>query len=205
MKLSALTASKGTLSIHYLGFALLAPICALLGVGLAPNINWFHAGLLCIALYITYSIAHAVHDYGHADSSYKTLSRKGLKILAVVLAMISAGFIVYFILAISLWILAFAAVIPLVVLYRKGLVYSPLCFSGGLAVCVLGGYFVMAETLSLQSILLALFIFIFATAGIKMYKVDEWGGVQGKEYEGVLTWLGLLVLSLLPLMVALLI
>ena len=214
MKLSALTYSKGTLSPHYLAFALLAPISALMGIGLAPSINWFYAVLLCIALYITYSIAHCVHDIGHADSSYKTLSRKGLKILAIVLSIMSAGFIVYFTVAISLWILAFAAAIPLCVLYRRGLVYSPFCFSGGLAVCVLGGYFVMTETISLPAVLMAIFILLFGHAGLMLYKIDEWAtqsvgvvptnSISKESYSRAVNYLSILVLSLAPLTIALL-
>jgi len=213
MKLSALTYSKGTLSAHYLAFALLAPISALMGIGLAPNINWFLAGLLCIGLYITYSIAHVVHDLGHADSSYKTPSRKGLKILAIILSIMSAGFIAYFTMEVSLWILAFATTIPLCVLYRRGLVYSPFCLSGGVAICVLGGYFVMAQTISLPAMLMALFIFILGYAGLMLYKLDEWMGksvgvvptncVSKEDYSRAVNYIGLIVLSLVPLTLAL--
>jgi len=193
---------------------LLAPISALMGIGLAPNINWFHAGLLCIALYVTYSIAHPIHDLGHADSSYRTLSRRGLKILAIILSIMSAGFIAYFTIAISLWVLAFAAVIPLCVLYRRGLIYSPFCLSGGLAVCVLGAYFTQELTLSLPATMMAFFIFLLGYAGLMLYKIDEWaveraGVVQtnfiSKEnYSRAVNYIGLIVLSLVPLTLALL-
>lgn len=214
MKFTALKASKGTLSAHYIAFSLLAPICCLMGIGLAPSINWFHTSLLCVAALVTYTIAHCVHDLGHATSEYKTLSRKGLKILGITLAIISAGFMAYFAISVSLWVLAFAAVIPLVVLYRKGLVYTPFCFSGGLAVCVLLGHFIMSESLSLPAILMALFVLLLAHSGIMIYKLDEYsierrGAVEinrisQETYGKVLQWIGLLAMSLIPLMAALL-
>jgi hypothetical protein len=209
MKLSALTYSKGTLSPHYLVFAfLLGPIPTLLGAALAPNINWFHAVLLSVGVYITYTIAHCVHDLGHATPEYRTLSPGGLKILAVILAILSIGFIVYFTIAVSLWVLAFGAVIPLCVLYRRGLIYSPFSLSGGTAICVLGGYFIMTETLSLPAILMALFVMLFGHAGLLLYKMDEWlteSPVINQElYSRAVNYLGLMLFAFVPLTIALL-
>lgn len=217
LKLKALPASKGTTSIHYLGFSLLAPLCILFGTALAGGINWLYAALACLGALAVHTIAHSVHDLGHSDSSYQTLSPRGLKVLVGALAGVTVALVVYFTVAVSPWALAFAAVIPLVALYRRGLIYSTWSFSGGLAVCVLLGFFLQRLSLTAAPILVALFILLFAEGGIRLYKIDEWmkrhagaegTGVEtyripGEDYSRAVGYLVVMVVSLVPLAIAL--
>lgn len=147
---------------------------ALIGVGLAPDINWFHTALLAIGVYITYTIAHCIHDLGHADSSYITFSPKGLKILIAMLSTLSIGFIIYFTIVVSPWVLAFAVTLPLWLLYHRRLVYTPFALSGGVFVLVLGGYFIMTTSISLPVIFVGLAISVFSHGLLGLYQMDTW-------------------------------
>jgi len=210
MRSLKLQASKGTLSPHYLGFSLLSVMSVLLGTGLAREANWLYAGLACLGALLVHTIAHCVHDTGHADETYITLPRRGLIALASVLVLGVIALVAYFAVSVSPWALAFAVVIPLVALYRRGLIYSPWCFSGGLAVCVLGGYFVQELGLSLAAVLMALFILLFAQGGIMLYQMDSWMGtapghsISEEDYGKAVGYLIIMCLSIAPLVFAVL-
>lgn len=217
MKLPSIEATKGTLGPTYLGFSLLAPSCTMLGAGLAVSLNWSLVAMLCVFSWVTYTIGHCVHDLGHATSERITLPRKWLKVAIFILALVSTGFVVYFTITVSLWILAFAAAIPLSVIYRKDLIYSPFSCSGGLGVCCLGGYFVMTESICLAPIMMSLFVFLFIQGCITLYQIDEWAveevsgkslktmkTISKKSYDRVIGCIRLMAMALIPLIISLL-
>ena len=139
------------------------------------------------------TLSHPIHDLDHADASYQTLSKKGLKILIAVLSASGIGFAIYFAIAVSPWVLAFAAFAPVCVIYNKRFIYNAFQFSGGLAVCTLGGYFIMAETIAISTIFMAIFVAIVGHVVIVIYKVDEW--LTKETYVRVVNHLALLAIS----------
>lgn len=183
-------------------FPLIGSLVAL-NTGAVESLYLEGVALVMIGGFIAHWIlAHTVHDLLHMKlESRQTFSRSTLKILLVVSIIILFSIALYLTWQRGWPVMVFAIIGFVVSLYAEGLLHHESQMAFGAMFLVLGGFYVQAGTLMLDTIIwikvlcISLFAFFSQYGWLLFYRIDDYQfSVKVKDRSILITKIGLLFL-----------
>ncbi len=189
-------------------FSLLGSIVAV-DMKVVENLNMMNAFLVMFGGFIAHWIlAHTIHDlYHYKIEERKTFSKRTLKILLVVSAILLLSIAIYLTYTVGWLVLLFAIIGAVTCMYAEGLLHHESQMAIAAFFLVIGAFYVQTGTLylppitTLRLISISLFSFFSQYGWLLFYRLDDYGwDIAVKNRSIIITKLGLPFLILYFLM-----